>query len=70
MLALAQPAGAADGATAAASAASAASIQAKASQPKKICINVVPDTGSRLARRTCKTKAEWVDEGFDLDGKK
>jgi hypothetical protein len=70
MLALAQPAGAADRATVAASAASVASIQAKTSQPKTICINVVPGTGSRLARRMCKTKAEWADEGLDLDAKK
>ena len=72
MLALAQPASAADNATAAAaaSAASANSVQAKASPPKKVCINVIPDTGSRMTRRMCKTKAEWADEGLDLDAKK
>jgi hypothetical protein len=49
MLALTQPASAADRATAAAAgAASAASVQAKASE----------------------TKAEWADEGLDLDAKK
>jgi hypothetical protein len=71
MLALTQPASAADRATAAAAgAASAASVQAKASETKKVCINVIPDTGSRMARRMCKTKAEWADEGLDLDAKK
>ena len=67
MLSLAQPAGASDGATAVASA---ASVEAKAAATKKICINVIPDTGSRMARRTCKTKAEWADEGLDLTARK
>jgi hypothetical protein len=67
MFALAQPAGAAGGATAAAAgAASAASVEAKASETKKFCINVIPDTGSRMTRRMCKTKAEWAAEGVEL----
>ena len=74
MLALAQPATAADGvtsaATATATAGSAASGEAKPSGAKKYCINVIPDTGSRMARRTCKTKAEWADEGLDLTARK
>ena len=70
MLALAQPAGAADGASAAASAASPAAVQAKASEPKRVCINLTPDTGSRVTRRMCKTKAEWADEGLNLDSRK
>jgi hypothetical protein len=71
MLALAQPAGAADGAAAAAAAGAAtASVEAKASGTKKVCINVVPDTGSRMARRMCKTRADWADEGVDLNFKK
>lgn len=71
MLALAQPAGAANGATvASASAASAAGAQTKASETKQVCIKVIPDTGSRMARRMCKTKAEWADEGVDLDARK
>ena len=72
VLALAQPATAADGASTAAAAGAglAASVQAKAQDPKKVCINVIPDTGSRMTRRMCKTKAEWADEGVDLDAKK
>ena len=72
MLALAQPASAADGASAAAAAgaASAANAQARVRETKKVCINVIPDTGSRMARRMCKTKAEWADEGVDLDARK
>ncbi len=71
LLALAQPAGAAEGATAAAAgAASAPSAATKASAPKEVCIKLVPDTGSRMARRMCKTKAEWAEEGIDFDGKK
>jgi hypothetical protein len=73
-LALAQPAFAAGGSagasTAAVTAATSASGLAKAAQAKRICINVVPDTGSRMARRMCKTKAEWADEGVDLNAKK
>lgn len=71
MLALAQPASAADSATAAAaSAASSANVKAKASGTKKVCINLTPDTGSRMTRRVCRTKAEWSHEGIDLDAKK
>jgi hypothetical protein len=74
MLALAQPAGAAGGAPAAAAASSTAGstsgTQAKATGTKKVCINVVMDTGSRMTRRMCKTKAEWADEGVDLDARK
>ena len=71
MLALAQPAHSFDGtAAAAASAVSAAGTQAKAPETKKICINLIPETGSRMTRRMCKTKAEWADEGVDLDSRK
>ena len=71
MLALAQPAGAANGAAAAAAgAASAAGVQTKASETKKVCINVIPDTGSRMGRRMCKTKAEWAEQGVELDARK
>ena len=73
-IALAQPATAAEGVTAAATAAatadSAASGETKPAGAKKYCINVIPDTGSRMARRMCKTKAEWADEGLYLDTKK
>jgi hypothetical protein len=70
MLALAQPAGATNGASAASSAASPAGAPAKASEPKRVCINLTPDTGSRVTRRMCKTKAEWADEGVHLGSKK
>ena len=75
VLALAQPAGAADDTTAAATAAaasasSAAGVKAKGPARQKFCINVIPDTGSRMTRRMCKTKAEWADEGVDLDSRK
>ena len=71
MLSITEPANAAnDVNTAAASAASASRIQAKASETKKVCVNVIPDTGSRMTRRMCKTKAEWADEGLDLDARK
>ena len=71
ILAIAQPARAVDAAgAAAAGAASAASAQTKASDTKKVCINVIPDTGSRMARRVCRTKAEWADQGVDLDARK
>ena len=79
MLALAQPATAADeartttaaaGAASAASAVAAKSAQTTASRANKVCINVIPDTGSRMTRRMCMTKAEWADEGVNLDAKK
>ena len=71
MLAFAQPASAAEGAfAAAANAASPAAVQENASAAKRVCINVVPDTGSRMARRVCRTKAEWAEEGVDLGAKK
>ena len=74
MLAVAHPATAADNVTAAATAAattsSAATDKAKAADARKYCINVIPDTGSRTARRMCKTRAEWADQGVDLDAQK
>ena len=73
-LALAQPAFATDGSTgggsAAVAAAASASGQAKDAQAKKYCLNVIPDTASRVARRVCKTKAEWADEDIDLGARK
>lgn len=70
-LAFAKPASAVAGATAtAATAASPASVEAKAPAATRVCLNVVPDTGSRMARRMCNTKTEWVDEGVDLNAQK
>ena len=42
---------------------------AKPVKDKRYCVESMA-TGSRIARRTCKTRAEWLDEGFDpLDPK-
>ena len=73
-LALAQPSIAADTAGASATAAAAvgaaaAKSQAKPAQPKKYCVNVIPDTGSRMARKSCRTKEEWAEEGVDVGSK-
>ncbi len=72
MLALAQPAGAAKGETTAAAdaAAPAAGHMVKAPRKTKVCINVIPDTGSRMARRVCRTKSEWRDEGIQIDAER
>lgn len=73
MLALAQPASANDGAAGAAATASAAeagSTAAARAAPKKYCANITPDTGTRMSRRVCKTKAEWSEEGVELGAKK
>jgi hypothetical protein len=66
------PAHASDGTSAAATAGatSAKGDAAKVGAGKKICINLVPDTGSRLVDRQCKTKAQWADEGVELAPKK
>ncbi len=62
MLALAQPAAAAEApATSGAKPAQAAAGVDKAAAPKKYCMNVIPDTGTRIARRQCKTRAEWAE---------
>lgn len=42
---------------------------AKPVKDKRYCVQGTI-TGSRLARKECKTRAEWLDEGFDpLDPK-
>lgn len=74
MLALAQPATAADSVTSAAAAA-AARLSTETSQPraardKIYCVKVIPDNGSRMVRRFCKTKGEWSDQGIDVDAEK
>ena len=71
LLALAQPVSAADGAAAAGpSAAEARGTAAAAAPAKKYCANITPDTGSRMSRKVCKTKAEWSEEGVELGAKK
>ncbi|WP_423601978.1 hypothetical protein [Sphingomonas sp. MS122] len=43
--------------------------QAKPVKDKVYCVQDVP-TGSRLIRKDCRTRAEWLKEGFDpLDPK-
>jgi hypothetical protein len=43
---------------------------AKAAESKKYCLNVTPDTATRMSKRQCKTKAEWADQGVELAPKK
>ena len=41
---------------------------AKADKPKKIC-HEVPNSNSRIPKRTCKTAAEWADDANrDIEG--
>lgn len=35
-----------------------------ASKPVRYCYEGTP-TGTRIARRDCRTRAEWLDRGFD-----
>ena len=70
---LAQPASAAEAGNASAAATSegsGANAPAKRAKPSKICLNIVPDTGSRMARRSCRTQQEWEDQGVELTVKK
>lgn len=62
--------GTAGNSASAAAGVSAAAAAPKAAQPKKYCANVIPDTGSRMSKRHCKTKAEWAEEGVDITAKK
>lgn len=74
MLALAQPANANGGSAAAgavaASAGEANATQAAPAAAKRYCVNITPETGTRMSRRVCRTKAEWADEGIEVGGKK
>ena len=38
-----------------------------AADATKYCIQYEPDTGSRLNRVECKTKAEWAKQGVQVD---
>lgn len=40
--------------------------ESKESARTLYCGNVIFDTGSRIARRMCKTKEEWSDQGVEL----
>jgi hypothetical protein len=68
MLTLAQPVSAAEGP--AASEANAAQAvgekaEAKKAAAKKYCMRVALDTGTRIVKRECRTKAEWAE--FDVE---
>jgi hypothetical protein len=45
-------------------------LRTKSATPKKYCADVVPDTGSRMAKRHCRTKAEWAEDGIDIEAGK
>jgi len=40
------------------------SVQAAAGPERRYCV-VDTITGSRLPHKTCKTRKEWLDQGFD-----
>ncbi len=73
MLALAQPAAAADEpAASAAKSAEAASEKADAKKAgaKKYCMRVSQDTGTRLSKEQCRTKAEWAEYDVEVPSEK
>lgn len=41
-----------------------------ADQAKKYCIRFASDTGSRINRVECRTRAEWAKLGVDVDNLK
>jgi hypothetical protein len=45
--------------------------KAKKEKPKKICRSNTMDTGSRIARKTCKTEEEWqqIEDGQEVNAK-
>ena len=47
--------------------ASAKSSAKQTSDAKKYCAQVEPPTGSLIKMNECKTRAEWADEGVDVD---
>jgi len=68
MLALAHPVSAAEGpAASGAKAVEAASekTNAKKAVAKKYCMRVSQDTGTRISKRECRTKAEWAEYGVE-----
>jgi hypothetical protein len=72
MLALAQPANAAEepaGSAVKAAQASGGKAKAKAAGPKRHCLKVVLDTGTRIVREECRTRAEWAEQGVELSSK-
>jgi hypothetical protein len=37
---------------------------------KEYCIMEMPETASRVAKRVCRTKAEWTAEGVEIKASK
>lgn len=69
--ALAQPALATDGSTSPKGpAVSVEKAEAKASKPKKYCVKFTGDTGSRVVRQECRTRAEWEQLDVQLPAEK
>jgi hypothetical protein len=69
-------AGAASGNSAATASAATASESATRSgqaaasaDKKKYCVALEPISGSRMGKRSCKTKAEWAEEGVEVGAK-
>jgi|GEM_PF-4639392 len=62
-------AGAAAGNSAATGSAAVAK-EKQANDAKKYCVVSEAISGSRMGKRTCKTKAEWAEEGVQVGGKK
>jgi hypothetical protein len=42
----------------------------RTAEARKYCLTLEPDTGSRLRKHQCKTKAEWAEYGVELTPKK
>ncbi len=66
MLALAQPAIAAEGAAAKMGASATQSEAPQAAASRKFCLSQVPAANTRIARRECKTGQQWSEEGLQV----
>ena len=40
---------------------------AEKGKPTKYCLAYEKTTGSRIEKTECRTKAEWAEEGIDID---
>jgi hypothetical protein len=69
MLGLAAPALAADPKPAPAASAAAtgpvSDVTAAAPDKTRYCVMTEPTTGSRISKRVCQTRGDWLKEGFD-----
>lgn len=69
MMALAQPVSAAEGSLASEAKATQAigeKADAKKADAKKYCLRVALDTGTRIVKRECRTKAEWAEHDVEV----